>query len=192
MPKFSTNPIILDNVLQLNITYLKQCNYFEPNQLQSRVISWIKEGEVISSITIMVNTENNLPFITLNYNYENKQICYSINIISKESNLNKGEILYFQCPVTNKLCRKLYFINGCFLHREAMKGTMYHIQTESKQHRAITRKYKVTWKGNGYDQLNQKYFKAFYNGKPTKKYLRIVRKIEVANSLPHYIPAFMR
>ena len=35
-----------------------------------------------------------------------------------------------------------------------------------------------------YEQLYQKYFKKTYAGKPTKRYLRLINRIEGAESIP--------
>ena len=35
-----------------------------------------------------------------------------------------------------------------------------------------------------YKQRYKKYFKTFYNGKPTKKYLKLQNKIDTANKFP--------
>lgn len=37
---------------------------------------------------------------------------------------------------------------------------------------------------NLYSELHKKHFKKYYAGKPTKRYLRIMRQIEKAESIP--------
>ena len=51
--------------------------------------------------------------------------------------MRQNHIWYFICPETNKLCRKIYSINGFFLHREAFKGCMYESQTQSKGNKQL-------------------------------------------------------
>ena len=36
-----------------------------------------------------------------------------------------------------------------------------------------------------YEQLYQKYFKKSYAGKPTKRYLKLMRKIQCGESIPY-------
>ncbi|MDR0659668.1 MAG: hypothetical protein LBG19_02465 [Prevotellaceae bacterium] len=73
-----------------------------------------------------------------------------------------------------KRCRILYCIDGCFLHRNAFRGCMYDSQTRSKHMRLIDKTYRALFKQDKlYEELNRKYFKRYYKGKPTKRYLRI-------------------
>ena len=71
------------------------------------------------------------PYIELDYNYRDKPQNYKVNLVRVPSNLGKDFVWYFHCPKTNKRCRKLYSVNGMFLHREAYKGCMYETQTYS-------------------------------------------------------------
>ena len=55
---------------------------------------------------------------------------------------------------------------------------MYESQTKSKSWRQIERIYGSYFDlERMYSQLYQKYFKTHYNGKPTKKYLKIANRI---------------
>lgn len=100
-------------------------------------------------------------------------------LVSLPSYLGKGLIWYFLCPKTSKRCRKLYLIDGYFLHREAFKGCMYESQTQSKSYRRFAKTFEAYFKADDlYSQLNQKCFKQTYAGKPTRKFLEIVLEIE--------------
>lgn len=108
-------------------------------------------------------------------------------MVSTLSNLNKGEICYFICPKTNKRCRKLYLIDGYFLHREAFNGCMYETQTHSKKYRQLDKTLGTYFKSdNLYSELYKKNFKKSYAGKPTKKYLRILEQIEKVERIPYH------
>ena len=101
------------------------------------------------------------------------------------SNLGKGLIWYFLCPQTNKRCRKLYSIGGCFFHREAFNGCMYETQTQSKKYRQLDKTFGAYFKTDDlFSQLHQKHFKKTYAGKPTKKYLRINEQLQKAERIP--------
>ncbi len=94
------------------------------------------------------------------------------------SNLEIGKIHYFKCPVTKKRCRKLYLVNGYFLHRNAFKG-LYKKQTESKSWRKMSKNLENYYGIDTlYEQIYSKHFRTHYGGKPTKRYLRLKRKIE--------------
>ena len=107
------------------------------------------------------------------------------------SNLGKGIIWYFLCPKTNNRCRKLYLVDGLFLHREAFTGCMYESQTVSKKYRQIEKKFGAYFDSDIlFEQLHKKYFKRTYKGKLTKRFLRIESKLKRAESLnPHEIEA---
>ena len=92
--------------------------------------------------------------------------------------MRQNHIWYFICPETNKLCRKIYSINGFFLHREAFKGCMYESQTQSKGNKQLEKVIGAAFTMDQlYNQLYKKHFKKFYAGKPTKRYLRIKKQI---------------
>lgn len=192
MSKFPTFPLLYDNVIQINISKLKQLNYLQPKQIKNGKLNWSKNGNIIGSISMQVNTHSEKAYIELNYNYKGETRSYKIYLTAILSNLKKGEIWYFICPKTKKRCRILYLIEGYFFHREAFSGCMYWIQTQSKQDRAIARKYKPYWQDNEFDKLQSKHFKYFYNGKPTKRYLNFKRKIEKANQLPDPLDNILR
>ncbi len=106
-------------------------------------------------------------------------------LVSIPSNLGKGKVWYFVCPHTNKRCRKLYLISGYFLHREAFNGCMYESQTKSKKWREMERVYGSYFKSDEcYEELHKKHFKKFYNGKPTKRYLKLMQKISQSERIP--------
>lgn len=187
MPKDPTYPTIYDEVLQLSITNLKKLGYLIPAQIASGAIKWSSNGNPTGSISIQVNTHGEQPYIELDYKYRDEPRNYKVYLTSTTSNLNKGKIWYFFCPQTNKRCRKLYLIDGYFLHREAFNGCMYETQTKSKTYRQLDKTFGAYFRADGlYNQLCQKHFKKTYAGKPTKKYLRIMEQIEKAKSVSYF------
>lgn len=184
MPKPHTFPTLYNEVLQLNISKLKQWGYLKTGQTVSSTITWSRNGNTTGEISIHLNTIGEQPYIELDYNFKGEPRNYKVNLISTPSNLNSGLVWYFVCPETNKRCRKLYSIGGHFLHREAFNGCMYESQTQSKKNRAFEKSIGVIFRTDDlYSQLYKKNFKKTYAGKPTKKYLRILRKIQQAESI---------
>jgi hypothetical protein len=144
---------------------------------------WSSNGNPTGSISIQVNTHSEQPYIELDYKYRDEPRNYKLSLVSMLSNLGKGLIWYFLCPQTNKRCRKLYSIDGYFLHREAFNGCMYETQTQSKKYRQLDKTLGAYLKEDElYSQLYQKHFKKTYAGKPTKKYLRIIEHIQKAEN----------
>lgn len=187
MPKYPTNPTFYNEVLQLNIAKLKNWGYLRPDKIFETTLNWSRRGEPTGSISITVNTNLGSPYIELDYKHKDIPRKYKIDIVSVPSNLGKGNVLYFLCPVTKRRCRILYLVGGYFLHRKAFNGCMYENQTYSKRSREF---YKI-WvpeniTNNLYSEKSKKYFKRYYAGKPTKSYLRIMKQIKKAESISLY------
>jgi len=143
----------------------------------SGTLTWSSNGEKTASISITVST-NERPYIELDYKYNDEPRKYKVWLVTIPSNLGKGKVWYFLCPQTHKRCRKLYSIVGYFLHREAFKGCMYDSQTKSKRWRQMDRVYGSYFElDNLYEELYSKHFKTHYNGKPTKRYLKLLKQI---------------
>lgn len=106
-------------------------------------------------------------------------------MISVPSNLGKGLIWYFLCPNTYKQCRKLYQIQGYFLHRETFKSCYYEKQIQSKYARSLEKNLGAWFKSDKlYSELYSKHFRSQYNGKPTKRYMKLMKQIKEAESIP--------
>jgi hypothetical protein len=186
MPKPYTFPTLYNDALQLRISRLKEWGYLEKGQTMSGTINWSTNGNPTGSISIKTNTQGEQPYIELNYNFKDEPRRYKVYLTSTPSNLNRGEIWYFNCPQTNKRCRKLYSIGGYFLHREAFNGCMYESQTQSKKNRALFKILDPYFNSESlYSELNKKHLKKTYAGKPTKRYLRILEQIQQAERIPY-------
>jgi len=187
MPKPHTFPTLYNEALQIHISKLKGWGYLDPEQIKSGTLNWSRNGNPTGSISILVNTHSEQPYIELDYKYRDEPRNYKVSLTSTPSNLNKGEIWYFICPQTKKRCRKLYSIGGYFLHREAFNGCMYETQTQSKKYRQLDKTLGVYFKSdNLYSEMYKKNFKKTYAGKPTKRYLRIMEQIQKAESIPYH------
>jgi hypothetical protein len=187
MPKPYTCPTLFDNSLQINVSKLKQWGYLNPDQITSgATLNWSRNGEPTGSISINVDTLCEQPYIELDYNFKDEPRNYKVKLVSVPSNLGKGVVWYFLCPKTKKRCRKLYSIDGHFLHREAFTGCMYDTQTQSKNYRQLDKTLGAYFRSeNLYSELYKKHFKKTYEGKPTKRYLRIIKEIQKGENIPH-------
>ncbi|WP_454059743.1 hypothetical protein [Elizabethkingia ursingii] len=88
------------------------------------------------------------------------------------SNLGKGLVWYFNCPLSGIRCRKLYLINGYFQHRAAYNKGYYQTQTLGTKDKYLVRQFDKLQKSNKAKSiLYNKSFKPYYNSKPTKGYL---------------------
>jgi len=174
MSKYPTYPTLYDEVLQINITRLIKWGYIIPEHIIEGELVCSNNQDQLESVFIYVNTIEE-PHIELEYEYDGETRNYIIQLVSIPSNLGLGEIWYFLCPETNKQCRKLYFINGYFYHREAFKGCMYECQTKSKSYRdSIFKTFSKSSKC--LIEVTKKYSKQSYAGKPTRRYLKLLKK----------------
>tara|TARA_R100000306_G_C4375459_1_gene141766 strand:- start:1528 stop:2124 length:597 start_codon:yes stop_codon:yes gene_type:complete len=187
MPKFPTFPTLFDDALQIKASNLNKWNYLKPDQIMSGTITWTwrKSGRQ-NSISIVVNTKSPRPFVELDYKYGGDPRHYKVYLETVPSNLGKGEIWYFHCPQTHKRCRKLYSVNGYFLHREAFKGAMYEKQTHSKKWREIEKVYGAYFDSEKlFSELHSKHFRKYYKGKPTKRYKKLLEQIRQCEKIDY-------
>jgi len=181
MARFPTYPPLLDEVLQISISKLKEWGYLKPHQVMSGTILWSRNDKETVKADIKVDTCSN--YIELNYSYNEELVNYRINLVSLPSNIGNGQVWYFECPSTKRRCRKLYLVGKYFLHRTAFEGCMYKKQTKSKSVRKQLKMIDAVFKATElYEQIYSKHFKKSYAGRPTKKYIRLMSKIHLAES----------
>jgi len=187
MPKFPTFPILYDEVKTVSISFLKKHGYLKPNQWLTGTMTWSRNGNNTGSISFQVDTQSESPNLLLDYKCNETPINYRVQLVSIPSNLGKGVVWFFICPCTGKRCRKLYLADTYFYHRSAFRGCMYEKQTQSKKYRGIDKTLGVYYRADQlYEQLYKKHFKKQYAGKPTKKYLKLTRQIQRAESIPYH------
>jgi hypothetical protein len=185
MPKPHTFPTLFDEVKTISISFLSEQGYLKPNQWQSGTITWSCNGNKTGSISIQVNTQSEPPYLLFDYKRNEALINYKVQLVSAPSNLGKGVVWYFVCPVAGKRCRKLYLGDTYFYHRSAFKGCMYEKQTQSKKSRYLDKTLGEYFRSEQLvEQLYKKHFKKQYAGKPTKKYLKLTQQIQKAESIP--------
>jgi hypothetical protein len=186
MAKLPTYPPLYDEVLQIYISKLKELGFLKYNKITGGTLTWSRNGDKVATVSILVNTFNKEPHIELFYKYREESRQYKVRLVTIPSNLGKGKIWYFLCPKIKKRCRKLYLVDGYFLHREAFKGCMYDCQTKSKYYRKLNKTLGAYFRIDElYEQIYKKHFKKTYAGKPTKKYVHIMEKIHEAESIPY-------
>lgn len=176
MPRHSSYPVLLDEVLTLKIKDLKKFGLLQKGKVLKSAIKWSSSFGNESEILVKVDNVKNV--VTLRYTADSTLICYEVLLITKTSNLGRGQVYYFLCPSTDKLCRNLYLANNYFLHRTAIKGAMYDCQTKSKLSKNLIKVFSSYIKiDKCYDEINSKNFKSYYAGKPTKRFLALKNKI---------------
>lgn len=185
MGRYANYPTTIEDCLTFRLKSLTENNncYLTSYGIRKGITSWSSNGQTHSKISILVNHSKYETYIIFDYSCNGQPKNYRVNLISKISNLGKGKIWFFICPITGELCRKLYLHDGCFLHRKAFRGLMYQKQLESKKNRELHKIFDAFIVGDEvYDELYSKYFKTHYKGKPTKRYLKLQNKIDASKS----------
>ncbi len=184
MGRYSTFPTLIDECNNISIGFLLKNGYLKDNTNKSGIITWSWDGQKTDSISIRLIMDNR-PRIIFDYKSDNEPRNYSVYLSSLPSNLGKGVLWYFICMHTGKRCRKLHLLDGYFIHRSALRGGMYESQTRSKSWRTMEKVYGSYFElDRHYEELYSKHFKKFYNGRPTKRYLKLMRKINEGERFP--------
>lgn len=184
MARYSRFPILYDSCKYLSISDLKRWGYLKPDQDKWGTITWSRQGNKIGSISISVNTRFDSPYIELDYKCKDDPINYRIYFALIPSNLGKGFIWFFICPETGKYCRKLYLINNYFYHRTAFGVQLYEKQTYGHKARWLDSEYdKLNRHDKAFEAMYSKYFRKCYRGKPTKRYLKVLKDIKVGDQI---------
>lgn len=178
MPKPHTFPTLYDEVKTVSISFLNKHGYLKPNQWKNCTMTWSSNGNTTGSISIRINTQHEGPYIELDYKCNEAPINYRVQLISTPSNLGKGVVWYFVCPETGKRCRKLFLKHtSYFVSRFAIPGGMYYNQTVSNRYKGLTKAFRLD---AVFEEIHQPYFKKWYAGKETKRYKRLLEKVEKA------------
>lgn len=176
MGKNPTFPKLYNEALQIRLSKLKEWEYFKEPEIKSGTLKWSRNGSNTGSISISMNTLIKPYYLEVKYTFNDEPRNYKIEMITVPSNLGRGVIWFFVCPQTGKRCRVLYSIGGYFYHRSAFKGCMYEVQTYSKKRRLFNR-----IMGSEFFHskiIYSRYFKRYYAGKPTKRYMKILKQTE--------------
>ncbi|SKA21407.1 hypothetical protein SAMN04488128_1021623 [Chitinophaga eiseniae] len=181
MARIGTYPATFEDRKSISISDLRKWNYLQPDSWRSGTLSWSRRGTVHSQISFCVDMVTTGPYLELSYNWQQQPIHYKVKLTALTSNLGAGKVWYFICPQTSKRCRKLYFKNGYFQYRG--EG-YYEKQIQSKYYRHLEKTYGPALRGDQlYNQLHSRYFRKFYNGKPTKRYVKLMAQLNAANSV---------
>jgi hypothetical protein len=181
MPRISYFPLILDECLTLNVSSFKG---LKPGHITNGVITWYRGNTKRGSVDFFVyalGTGAGQAALQLDYTYEGKPIQVKIELICTRSNLGEGKglIWFFKCPVTGRKCRKLHLVDGRFVHRTALVGAFYEIQTYSHKTVILKRMFDacfVPYSNN--KEMERRYFKPTYKGKNTRSHERLLRQEE--------------
>ena len=165
--------------LRIELSYLLKSKLLIKGRIGQASLTW-GNG---SSIGIVTNYDEDEKWIQLNYTLTDEdgdphKYNYKIHLTTLPSNLGKGEVLYFICPVSGKRCRILYKAYGYhqWKSREAYQNRLYYpLQTENDRYYSCEAGHRL---GDRIDELrSRKKRHKTHLGKPTKKEL-LIQKLE--------------
>jgi hypothetical protein len=173
MPRYSSNPILLDHALSLSLKDLKGLGYLREHHSVSGVVNWNRHGQVIGSASVAVD----LAFkqtLELSYRSSGMDHRQVFRLISKPSNLSKGRYWLIQSLESGKLGRKVYLTGSGFQLRADATGCIYENQTQSKYYRSLDHLLMMEC-GVEIAQMEfyRKGYRKYYAGKPTKRYKKL-------------------
>lgn len=175
---------LINEVLQFSIKDLRLLNYLNGLSYKAGTVNWKRGNERTASINIKVNTIDVSPYIELDYKCNHSPLNYRVQLVSIPSNLGKGIVWFFVCPSTDKRCRKLYLADKHFVSRFAFVNAMYEQQTKSHKSRHLDKTFGKLFKAEDlHEKIYSKHFKSHYAGKPTKRYLQLLKRIKQSEQL---------
>lgn len=167
--------------LRISLSYLFKRGYLIRGAEISSALSWSDNwGNNTGTVGIKTCFKDSEKWIRLVYTVTDNRTGEKINrdykvyITSIDSNLGKGKVYYFVCPVSGSRCRILYRAYGShyFRCRTAYRYRLYYYaQSISKYSYATERFFKLE---KDIEKLNKTRLKTTYRGKETRTYKRLM------------------
>lgn len=179
MGRSSTGAICVNECRRIELSYLIKNNYFIKGAKVESTFRW-SDGSSIGLETYYKHKDERdcirLTYTRTDINSHKEDYDYRIYLTSIPSNLGKGEVLYFLCPITYKRCRILYggaYGSPIYKSREAYANRLYYkCQWSSKYDYWLNRVFDLEQELN---TLKKRLKRTTYKGKPTKLVLRIFK-----------------
>lgn len=180
MGKHSTGAKTTGEITKIDLSYLLKQGYIKKGSVLTDVLHWTNG----SNIAIKTSYTESEKYIHLIYSTTNKQtnetlnFNYKIQLTTINSNLGKGEIIYFVCPETKKLCRILYktYNSEIWKCRTAYTQRIYYaLQQSSRLNKNNDRYWQLKKR---LEKFNTKIVKTHYKGKPTRTNKKIDLLVE--------------
>lgn len=177
MAKDATYPPLFGELPTIEIKNLIGWGYLTNHGWKSGTSTWRMRGDVTAQIGFAVWYGPDEVYLQLSYTYKSQPRTYRIPLDQQTSNLGKGIVWFFRCPITGYRCRKLYLYEGYFTHRKAVPG-MYEGQTHSKRWRREKRVYEAVYnQAEVKAELHKPNAKQTYRGKTTRRFTRLENKM---------------
>lgn len=184
MGRWGTGAFTTGEALRIELSYLLRQGFVRKGHEVSGMLSWTNWD----SIGIASTYNNDKKQIRLNYtltfrNTGEKESCGQvIQLTTIPSNLGRGEIVYFVCPITGRRARILYKCYGSKIwkSRGAYRNRIYYPSQQCSKHDYHNTRYWALEKELDKCQAISK--KKHYQGKET----RIRRRIKLLREQKEY------
>lgn len=183
MPRESKRPLTFEDLLSVDISFLKSSGILEDFGNKHEV-TWKVEGHVIE--VVHVTTLENNSSLKVKFDFPtNPRLGNSfVEISDLDSNLGIGRVPFFICPKSNRRCRRIYFYKGEMVGRHAIPA-FYSSQLKTKEFREIEKIFGPQFELDGlYEEIFTDSVRKYYAGKLTRKYQA---KIDRINRLETYL-----
>lgn len=175
MGRHATGAAIVEHTARLCLSFLIKKNLIRKEKLVSGSLSFSNGFQML----IECFQGEHEKYVRLIYTSEAESIRidhdYKIKLVAKPSNLGKGEVLYFVCPISNRLCRNLYFANRfrSFVSRQSCPFKIYYRSQLSSKLGKANDQY---WAAKAtLEKIAQRKEVFKYQGKKTRYALRVAR-----------------
>lgn len=181
MKKKNGRVILLDFLIPLDISILNQEIGFKSIGRRQKGISLYtinpitgnKELAASMLITVNIDTNTDYDYAEVKFSINGRPITQSIKLEAKKAPIGKGVVYYLKCPVTGSLRRKLYLYEGKFVSKLAIINPHYLSQIQSTTERNASKDMKQLIRlQNAAKLVTRKYFKTYYAGNLTKRYMK--------------------
>lgn len=181
--------------LRIEMSHLLKKGFFSKGKIMSGEFSWTNGSRIgIECRYTEKNQYIRLYYVHTNWQGEKTEHDYKIQVSFVPSNLGKGKVPYFICPVSGDRCRILYKAYGSpiWKSRGAYKYTVFYPSQVSSKLSMMNDEY---WR---LDKMIRKLEEqtrnqTHYNGKPTRRYNRLERLREKQRRADYlrFTPAYM-
>lgn len=185
MSRPSTSATHIKAVPRIELSYLLKKKYLVKGTITEGSLSWTPSGCSMRVLSKYTHKEAYIRLVyTLTTAYEGTkhEYDYKIHITFVDSNLGKGKVPYFVCPVSGKKCRILYRAYGYhkWKSRNAYQNYLYYpTQLRCSNDYHTTRFHRLNDFLTVWGRRKGK--KDYYNGKPTKARKRLDWLLEQKN-----------
>jgi len=178
MGRWSTGALTTGEALRIELSYLLKVGIIKKGCEIHSSLSWTSGANIKIETNYHVEAGYYIRLIYTKTESETDKTNHDYKIYLDEvpSNLGKGNILYFICPVSGNRCRVLYMCYGSqiFKSRLAYQHRIYYkCQISSKMDHANSRYWSIDGRIENLKKDRRK--QLTYKGKPTKYALHLAR-----------------